>query len=110
MRLDIVVSASASPAVWSILHLLVCSLSSGVLLLNLAVRRDEVERLGLRLQDSISVATEDNNNIEILETLVGLLEGDLGADDDALTAQNLGLSSGDGDVEGLGGCRQLSSQ
>lgn len=35
---------------------------------------------------------------------MGLLEGQLSADDDALLGQDLGLSSRNGDLEGLGGC------
>lgn len=35
---------------------------------------------------------------------MSLLEGDLGADNDTSTGENLGLSSSNGDIKGLGGC------
>lgn len=82
---------------------MVCSLAGGVLLLNLLVGGDEVEGLSIGFENVVVVAAEDNDNVKVLEALVGLLEGDLGADDDASPRENLRLSSGDGDVEGLGG-------
>lgn len=78
------------------------SLASGVLLLSLAVSRNQVEGLGLVLQHGVGVAAEDDDDIKVLETLVSLLVGDLGADDDARVAQNFGLGTGNGDFEGLG--------
>jgi len=35
---------------------------------------------------------------------MGLLPGDLGADDDALIGEDRGLARGDGNLKGLGGC------
>lgn len=80
-----------------------CSLARRILLLDLTVGSDEVERLGLGLDDGFSIATNNNDNVEVLQALMGLLEGDLGTDDDTGIAKNLRLSGSNGNVEGLGG-------
>lgn len=81
------------------------SLASGILLLNLAVGGDEVERLGLGLDDSVDVAADDNDDVKVIEALVGLLVGNLGTDDDTRVGEHLGLGSSNGNVEGFGGYR-----
>lgn len=86
-----------------------CSLSGGILLLDFAVGGDQVEGLSLGLEDGIAVATKDNNNVEILEAVMSLLEGDLGANNDTSTGENLRLSGGNGDIEGLGSCWEEQS-
>lgn len=82
------------------------SLSGGVLLLDLAVFGNQVKGLGLGLEDGVAVTTEDDNNIKVLKAFMGILEGDLGANNDTSTGENLRLSSGNGDLKGFGGCRE----
>jgi hypothetical protein len=78
------------------------ALAGRVLLLKLGEVGDEASRLGLLLEDFGRVAAEDDEDVEFLESLVGLLEGDLGANDDALLRNDLGLSAGKGHLEGPG--------
>lgn len=80
------------------------ALVGGVLLLQLGEGSDEGERLGVSLDDLVAVAADDDENVKVAEALVGLLEGDLGANGDARVGDDLGLSSGDGNLEGLGVC------
>jgi hypothetical protein len=75
-----------------------------VALLQLRVGRDEVEGLGLILNDRLDIAADHHHDVEVREALVGLFERDLGADDDALVADDLGFAGGDGHLEGFGGC------
>lgn len=78
--------------------------------MDLAVGGDQVERLRLGLENGVGIAAQDNDNVKVLEALVGLLEGDLGANDDTSIREDLGLSSSDGDIEGLGGYRGRKGQ
>jgi hypothetical protein len=80
------------------------ALAGRVALLKLRVGSDEAEGLGLLLYDLFSVAAEDDEDIEVVEALVGLLPRALGANDDALLGENLGLARSNGDLEGLGSC------
>lgn len=81
-------------------------LSSGILLLDLAVFGDQVKGLGLGLENGIAVTTKDDNDVKVLEAFMSIFEGDLRANNDTSTGENLGLSSSNGDLEGLGGCRE----
>ena len=85
-----------------------CTLAGRVLFLKLGKVVDETERLGLLVQDLLRVAAEDDENVKLLEAVVGLLEGDLRADEDALLGKDLGLGAGDGDFESLGCCSAVS--
>ena len=49
----------------------------------------------------LAVTTDDDEDIKILKALVCLLVGDLGANDDALVGEDLGLGANDGDLKGL---------
>lgn len=80
------------------------SLSGGILFLDLAVFGNQVKGLGLGLEDGVAVAAENHNNVKVLKTLMGFFEGDLGTNYDTSTRENLGLSSSNGDLEGLCGC------
>ena len=80
------------------------ALAAGVVLLQLRIGCDEVERLGLRVQDILGVAAEDDEDIEVVEALVGLLPRALGANEDALLGEDLRLAARKGDLEGLGSC------
>lgn len=82
------------------------SLTSRVPLLKLREIGDETERLSLLLQHLLGVAADDDKDIEVLEAFVGLLVGDLGADDGTLLGENLGLGTNDGNFEGLGTCQE----
>lgn len=86
-----------------------CLLSSGILLLNRAVGRDEVEGFGLGLEDGIGVTTQDDQDIIVLQRGVGLLEGNLGADKDTRVRKDLRLSTSNGDVEGLGSYKERAN-
>lgn len=77
------------------------SLSGGILFLDLAVFGNQVEGLGLGLEDGVAVAAKDHNNVEVLKTLMGFFEGDLRTNNDTSTGENLGLSSSNGDLKGL---------
>jgi hypothetical protein len=59
-------------------------LAGGIILLNLCEGIDEGQRLGLVLQDIFAIATEDDENIKVLQALMGFFEADLGADDNTL--------------------------
>ncbi len=81
-----------------------CALAGGVVLLELRIGRDEAKRLCLVLEDLVDIAAEDDEDIKVVEALVGLLPGALGSNDDALLGQDLGLASRDGNLESLGSC------
>jgi hypothetical protein len=81
-----------------------CALAAGVLLLELRIGRDEAERLSLLLQGLLAVTAEDDEDVEVVKTVIGLLPRALRANDDALLRKDLGFAGGDGDLEGLGGC------
>ena len=81
-----------------------CALTARVVLLELGIGRDEVERLSLLLDNIVRATADNDEDIEVVETLVGLLPGGLGSNDDALFGQHLGLAGSNGDFEGLGGC------
>lgn len=51
--------------------------------------------------DLLGVTTNDDEDVKILKALVCLLVGDLGADDDTLVRDDLGLWANDGNLEGL---------
>lgn len=78
------------------------TLAGGVLLLQLGEVADESEGLVLLLKDLSAVASKDDENVKLFEAFVGLLVRDLGADDDALLREHLGLGTGGGDLESLG--------
>lgn len=80
-----------------------CLLSLGALLLDLAVGRDEGKRLGLGLDDGLCISAKDDDNVKVLNALMGLFERDLRADNDTGSRECLGLIGSDGDVEGFGG-------
>lgn len=80
------------------------TLAGGVPLLELREIGDEAEGLELLLDDLLGVAADDDKDIKVLEAVVGLLVGDLGADDDTLVRDDLGLRADDGDLEGLVVC------
>lgn len=80
------------------------TLVGGVLLLQLDEGGNEGERFGISLDDLVAVAADDDEDVKLAEALVGLLEGDLGANGDARVGNNLGLSGRDGTLEGLGVC------
>lgn len=82
------------------------ALTAGVLLLEFGKVVDEAEGLGLLLENFLRVASEDDENVKVLEAIVRLLEGDLGADHDTLFGKNLGFIGGNGDFKGLGSCRR----
>lgn len=77
-------------------------LSCGILLLDLTVGRNKAEGLGLGFDDLGSVAAKNNDNVKVFKTLVGLFEGNLGANNNSGIRENLGLVGSDGDIEGLG--------
>ena len=78
------------------------ALPSRVVLLEFGKGRDDGQGLGLGLQDGAAVTADDDEDIELVEALVRLLEGDLGVDHDTLVGDNLGLGSGNSAVEGSG--------
>lgn len=80
------------------------TLTARVLLLELGKVVDEAERLGVSLENLLGVAAEDDENVKVLEALVSLLEGDLGANNGTLLRENLGFVSDEGDLKGLAGC------
>lgn len=80
------------------------SLPGGILFLDLAVFGNQVEGLGLGLEDGVAVAAKDHNNVKVLKTLMGFFEGNLRTNNDTSTGENLGLSSSNGNLEGLCGC------
>lgn len=51
-----------------------CLLSLGARLLDLTVGRDEGKRLGLGLDDGLCISAEDDDNVKVLNALMGLLE------------------------------------
>jgi hypothetical protein len=82
------------------------TLLGGILLLQFGEVADEGKRLVLFLKDFSTVASENNEHVELLEAFVSLFVGDLRADNYALLRQNLGLGTSSGDFEGLGSYRQ----
>lgn len=80
------------------------SLSAGITLLELGKVVDETERLGIGLEDRLRVAAEDDENVKVLEAVVGLLEGNLRTDNGTLLRENLGFISDNGDFKGFAGC------
>ncbi len=60
--------------------------------------------MGFGLEDGLRIASEDDENVKVLEALMSLLEGNLGTDDGALLRENLGLISDNGDLKGLAAC------
>ena len=78
------------------------TLSGRVVLLELGKCSDDGHGLGLALQNAIAVTANDNEDIELLQALVGFLEGDLGVNYDALVGDNLGLGTSNGAVKGSG--------
>jgi hypothetical protein len=69
----------------------------------LKLRKVGNEREGLEFlgDDLLGVTTNDDEDVKILKALVCLLVGDLGADDDTLVRDDLGLWANDGNLEGL---------
>ena len=78
-------------------------LAGWVLLLQLGKVADEGKGLVLFLKDLGAVAAKNKKHVKFLETFVSLLVGNLRANDDALLGQDLGLGTGGGDLESLGG-------
>lgn len=77
------------------------TLAGRVTLLKLREVGDEREGLELFGDDLLGVTTNDDEDVKVLKTFVSLLVGDLGANDDALVGDDLGLRTDDGDLEGL---------
>lgn len=63
---------------------------------------DEAQRLKLLLSNLLGVAADDDKDVKVLKALVSLLVGDLGADDDTLLREDLGLRADNGNLKGLG--------
>lgn len=80
------------------------SFTARVLLLQLGKIINETKRLGFFLENLLSIAAEDDEDVKVLEALMGLLKGDLRADNGALARHDLGLLTSNGDIEGLGSC------
>jgi hypothetical protein len=78
------------------------ALLGGVILLQLGEGADEVERLGLLLENGGAVAARDDEHIVVLQLLVGLLPAELALDERALGREDVGLSACQGDLKGLG--------
>jgi hypothetical protein len=87
-----------------------CALAAGVLLLEVRIGRDEAERLSLLLQGLVDVTADDDEDVEVVKAVLGLLPGALRANDDALLRKDRGFAGGDGDLEGLGRCSSGNSQ
>ena len=81
-----------------------CTLAGRVLLLELGVFVDKRKRLRFILENVAGVTANDNENVEVVEPLIGLLPVELGLDDNTLLREDLGLARSDGDLKGLGGC------
>ena len=80
------------------------ALARGVSLLELGKGVDELEGLGLLLDDGLDIAAEDDENVEIGQALVGLLPGHLRADENALVREDFGLAGGNGALKGTRRC------
>lgn len=80
------------------------TLARGVLLLEFGKGSDQGEGFGARLKDGSGSSTDDDEDVEVVEAVVSLLEGDLGADDNTLLRDDLGLGGRDGAFECPGGC------
>lgn len=78
------------------------ALADWVALLQLDKGRDEAQGLGVLLDDLVGVAAEDDEDVVVLQLLVGLLVGDLAGEGDVLAGEDGLLGAGDGAVEGLG--------
>lgn len=77
------------------------TLAGRVTLLKLREVGDEREGLELFSNDLLGVAADDDEDVKVLKALVSLLVGNLGANDNALVGDDLGLRTDDGDLEGL---------
>src|SRR5688500_1503417 len=87
-----------------------CALAARVVLLQLCISSDEVERLGLLLYNFVRVTADNDEDIEVVEAFVSFLPGGLGANDDALLGEHLLLAGSNGDFEGLGSCWEKRCQ
>ncbi|KAI6769097.1 hypothetical protein HG531_010201 [Fusarium graminearum] len=67
---------------------------------------DQGEGLKLFGDNLLGVTTDDDEDIKVLKTVVCLLVGDLGANDDTLVRDDLGFGTDDGDLKGLAVCRK----
>jgi hypothetical protein len=79
-------------------------LAGRVILLELREGIDQGEGFGAGLDDGGGAAADHDEDVKLLEAFIGLLEGDLRADDNALLRDDLGLGSSDGDFESTSGC------
>lgn len=75
------------------------SLPGGILLLQLREVIDEAEGFGFLRKDLLGVASKDDEDVKVLKTLMGILEGDLGVNHDALVGEHLGLRTSNGDLK-----------
>lgn len=80
------------------------SLAGRVPLLELGEVGDEAEGLELLVEDLLGVAADDDEEVKVLEAVMGVLVGNLGANDDTLSGDDLGLGADDGNLKGLGVC------
>lgn len=80
------------------------TLVGGVLLLQLREGLDERKGLGVVLENVLTVAANNDENVKVAEALIGLLEGDLGANCNTRVGDDLGLCGRNGTLEGLGVC------
>lgn len=80
------------------------ALAGWVLLLDFGIRLDEAQWLGLVLEDDFGVAAGDDEDVEVGEAFVGLLEGDVGAEINALSGGDGLLFRGKSALEGFAAC------
>jgi len=89
-------------------------LSHGVLGLDIGIRLDQSHGLGSRVlakvwdaKDVVSAATRDDDNVEVGEFLVGLLEGDVGLERDALRRGDEFRVANEGNFKSLAFCEGI---
>jgi hypothetical protein len=90
------------------------SLSHGVLGLDIGIRLDQSHGLGSRIlakvgnaEDVVSAATRDDDNVVVGEFLVGLLEGHVGLERDALRRGDEVRVTDEGNFESLAFCERI---
>lgn len=84
------------------------SLAGRVILLELGEGSDERKGLIAGLDDRRGTSADDDKDVKVIEAAVGLLEGDLGTDDNTLLRDDLRLGSRNGALECPGGCMTCS--
>jgi len=86
------------------------TLTAWVLFLEFGIGLDQREGLVLvTLENAASVAAKHDDHIPLLQSLVGFLPRDLGADNHTLIGDHAGVIARDGDIKGFGGCYPMGS-